>query len=115
MDDIWRDRARLLRVMAHPARLAILEALAGGSRCVKDINSLIPVSQPHLSQHMTALREAQLIAFHTDGPLRCYYVLRPVLVRGLIRLLRGDHEVRYRDRVAVQREAKRASSATREE
>ena len=52
----WDDRARLLRVMAHPVRLMILRALCERPQCVKDINSLVPIVQPHLSQHMAALR-----------------------------------------------------------
>jgi ArsR family transcriptional regulator len=71
---------------------------------VKDLNSLVPVPQPHLSQHMAVLRRVKLVDNHAEGRLRCYYVLRPGLVEGLIRLLREEHPIRYRDRVAVQRE-----------
>jgi ArsR family transcriptional regulator len=112
VDDFWVERAGLLRVIAHPARLAILEALAKRSRCVKDINSLVPLPQPYLSQHMAALRKAELVASHSDGPLRCYYVLRPSLVRGLIQVLRKTHQVRHRNQRTVQREARRGPSRT---
>ena len=51
----YTEQAQLLRVMAHPVRLRVLEALAGRSQCVKDLNSLVPIVQPHLS----VLREAR--------------------------------------------------------
>ena len=108
---IWDDRAKLLRAMSHPVRLLILEALCEGPRCVLDINTLVDISQPHLSQHIGALRKADLVACHTNGPLRCYYVVRPSLIRKLIPLLRQDHPIRERKRENVVREAKRARDA----
>ena len=106
----WDQPARVLKVMSHPVRLLILDALAETSLCVKSLNALVPIPQPHLSQHMAALRKAHLVASHKDGALRCYYVLRPTLVRGLILLLRKDHPVKVRDRAAVRQEARRNAS-----
>ncbi|NMC19594.1 MAG: winged helix-turn-helix transcriptional regulator [Thermogutta sp.] len=103
----WEERARLLRTIAQPIRLMILESLCEGPQCVADINALIAIPQPHLSQHIAALREAKLIACHVNGSLRCYYILKPTLVRRLIRLLSAEHAERERDRAAVIREARR--------
>jgi ArsR family transcriptional regulator len=86
--------------------LIILESLSHGSKCVKDLNSLVPVAQPSFSQHMAALRKARLVDNYADGTLRCYYVLRPSLITGLIRILQAEHPVRHMKREAVQREAK---------
>jgi ArsR family transcriptional regulator len=86
----------------------ILEALSKGSRCVKDLNMLAPVSQPHLSQHMAALRRAKLVHCYSSGTFRCYYILRPELVQGLISLLSEQHPVQVRERRHVVEEALRA-------
>ena len=91
-----QEQSRLLRVIAHPVRLMILQALSGSSRCVKDLNGLVSVSQPDLSQHMAALRRANLVDYYSSGTLRCYYVLQPSLVRGLVRLLSQAHATRFR-------------------
>ena len=99
----WDNRA-----MSHPVRLLILESLCTGPRCVLDINTLVDISQPHLSQHIAALRKAELVACHTNGPLRCYYVIRPSLIKKLIPLLRQDHPIRERKRETVVREAQKA-------
>jgi len=103
----WDNRARLLRVMAHPTRLMILSALCERPHCVKDINLLVPIVQAHLSQHMAALRKAGLIDCHVCGPLRCYYVVRPTLVKKMLRLLSEDHPTRVRSRDAVVRASRR--------
>jgi ArsR family transcriptional regulator len=103
----WEERARLLRTIAHPVRLMILESLCEGPQCVTDINALIAIPQPHLSQHIAALREAKLIACHVNGSLRCYYILKPTLVKQLVRLVSSEHTERDRDRTTVIREAQR--------
>lgn len=92
----WTDRARLLGVMAHPVRLAILEILCEKPRCVKHINALVPLAQSHLSQHLGALRKVNLVASLACGALRCYYVLQPTLVKRLIWLLRQEHPLERR-------------------
>lgn len=96
-ESFWTERARLLSVMAHPTRLAILEILCDQPRCVKHINALVPLAQSHLSQHLAALRKANLVASLACGALRCYYILRPSLVKDLIRTLSGEHPLQYRD------------------
>ena len=95
--DRWANEARLLAVLAHPMRLAILEILCRKPCCVKHINALLPLAQSHLSQHLRALREARLVASLACGPLRCYYVLQPTLAEGLIALFRQKHAIRRRD------------------
>ncbi len=115
LDDFWQQRAKLLRVMAHPVRLAILEALCERPHCVKHINSLIAIPQPHLSQHIAALRKVELVASHVCGPVRCYYILQPTLVKKLIGLLRQEHATRERKCEAVVREARRGWEAMEED
>lgn len=102
----WEERARLMRLMSHPVRLLILETLSKGSRCVKDLNSMVEIEQPNFSQHMAVLRNANLVGCKKSGSLRCYYVLRPSLVRQLIQILSAEHEVQVRSRDSVVREAK---------
>jgi len=109
----WEERARLLRTMAHPVRLTILESLCEGPQCVADINALIAIPQPHLSQHIAALRKARLIACHVNGSLRCYYILKPTLVKQLVRLVSTEHAERQRDRRTVIQEAQRRRESRR--
>ncbi|MFC1782396.1 ArsR/SmtB family transcription factor [Planctomycetota bacterium] len=102
-----KAQAELLRVIAHPVRLMILEALSDGPQCVKDLNELVNIVQPMLSQHMATLRRTKLIASHSRGSLRCYYLLRPKLVKNLIRLLQQEHTPQVRDRSFILRELNR--------
>lgn len=88
---VWDPSALLLRTVSHPVRLGVLDVLRGGPKSVADINSVVDVVQPNLSQHLAVLREAGLVASHADGPRRLYYLLRPSLVDALLGLLVEDH------------------------
>ena len=71
------ERAELLKAFAHPTRLQILAELAKGTRCVTDMEDILPVTQVNISQHLTVLRNARLVDFAQDGGTRCYYLSRP--------------------------------------
>ncbi|WP_371345491.1 ArsR/SmtB family transcription factor [Ancylobacter sp. IITR112] len=62
-----------LRALAHPARLAILRALAQTGRCqCGEIVRGLTLAQSTVSQHLKVLKEAGLITGTIDGPRSCY-------------------------------------------
>jgi len=95
---------RLLRIMAHPTRLMILEELTNGARCVSRIQELLEVRQANMSQHLAVLRENCLVSSHKDGVSRCYYLTKPKLVEALFDFLARD----YPEAKISRREALRA-------
>ncbi len=102
-----RAKAALFRVLGHPVRLSILLELAAGPKCVTDIQELLGVQQANVSQHLTALRHEQLVDFHEDGKLRCYYIARPETVRLVLRLVRDESPVVSKSKEAVRRASRR--------
>lgn len=92
-----------LRALAHPTRLAILEELSQGPKCVTDLEDLLPVRQANLSQHLALLRHTQLVDFAQDGQTRCYYLARPKLVGDLLSLVGRSEPVvtRTADEIAA--------------
>lgn len=65
--------ARCLRALAHPARLAIVRALARDERChCGQIVQGLTLAQSTVSQHLKVLKEAGLIAGTIEGPRSCY-------------------------------------------
>jgi len=75
-----REQAELLRQLGHPTRLAILQELMKGGKCVTDIRDLLEVPQANVSQHLMVLRQQRIVDFSEDGKLRCYYLKRPALL-----------------------------------
>ncbi len=69
------DIAALLKALAHPARVAILEHLLRTNSCVcGDIVAEIPLAQSTVSQHLKELKRAGLIKGKIEGPAVCYCI-----------------------------------------
>jgi ArsR family transcriptional regulator len=84
------QRIELLRVIAHPVRIKILEELVKGVKCVSDLTEFLEVSQPNISQHLALLRNHGVIDYYIDGRLKCYFLVDPI-IPGLLELLRKDY------------------------
>ena len=77
------DQARvLLKALADPIRLGLVEALAGGERCVCELTDQLGLAQSKLSFHLKVLKEAGLIAARQQGRW-IYYQLRPEAISDL--------------------------------
>lgn len=92
-DPVLAESAHLLRVLAHPIRLRILQELTTGTRCVTNICDLLGVAQPNVSQHLAMLKRNGLVRCDKRGVLRCYTLVNPHLVRGLLGLLAAEIDV----------------------
>jgi ArsR family transcriptional regulator len=84
------SRIETLKLIAHPTRIAILEELSKGVKCVSDLQEFLEVSQPNISQHLSALRHAGIIDYFIDGRLRCYFLKNP-FVLDLLELFKKDY------------------------
>ena len=73
------SRIEVLKLAAHPVRIAILEELSKGVKCVSDFQDFLEISQSNISQHLSALRHAGIINFYVDGRLRCYFLKDPFI------------------------------------
>ncbi len=91
MTDISMRKIEMLRVIAHPVRLRILDELLKGVKCVSDFEDFLEISQPNISQHLSLLRKAELIDFYVDGRLKCYFLKDPV-VPPLLELLKKEYD-----------------------
>ncbi len=65
--DFYRQQANLLRLLAHPARLQILDLLRRDEECVCHLSAVLHRPQPYVSQQLGVLRTAGLIADEKDG------------------------------------------------
>ncbi len=68
-----QTNAELFKVLAHPARLAILKYLAGTRTCITgDFSDELPLSRTTVSQHLKELKDAGLIVGTIEGVKTCY-------------------------------------------
>lgn len=72
-------RIELLRMVAHPVRIQILDEPLKGVKCVGDLEEFLSISQPNVSQHLALLRRYGVIDYYMDGRLRCYFLRDPII------------------------------------
>ncbi len=84
------QKVEILKVLAHPIRIRILEELLKGVKCVSDFEDFLEIRQPNISQHLTLLRHFGVVDYYMDGRLRCYFLVNP-LIPELLELLRKDY------------------------
>lgn len=70
--DTYRAPAKVLKALAHPSRLRLLNALRDDEECVCHLTALLRQRQAYVSQQLMFLRRAGLIADRKEG-LRVYY------------------------------------------
>jgi DNA-binding transcriptional ArsR family regulator len=75
--------SRVFQALADPNRRAIFESLTRGEAAVKDLTARFGISQPAVSQHLAALREAGLVSGRKEGR-HVYYRVEPRGIRPLI-------------------------------
>jgi ArsR family transcriptional regulator len=64
-----QDKALLavFHALSDETRLSIVRRLAGGERCVCDLQDLLDAAQSRLSYHLRTLKDAGLITDRRDG------------------------------------------------
>jgi DNA-binding transcriptional ArsR family regulator len=70
---------KIFQALADPSRRAIFESLTRGELAVKDLTARFDISQPAVSQHLAALKDAGLVNGRREGR-RVFYRVEP---RGL--------------------------------
>ena len=76
----------LMKVLANPDRLMILCQLSQGEKRVGELEALLGIVQPTLSQQLTVLREQQLVSTRRDGK-NIYYMLSSLQAMAVIKTL----------------------------
>lgn len=88
----YKLQAKTAKALAHPTRIAILEMLRRGKRCVCDMEPELEASQANISQHLAALKDANLVVGQRDGMRIRYHATdeRVFQVLDLLAAIRHD-------------------------
>lgn len=82
------NAADLLKAMSNENRLMILCSLLENELTVGELNALVPLSQSALSQHLAALRRAELVATRRESQT-IYYRINSDAVLQIILVLKN--------------------------
>lgn len=71
----YEARARIIKAMAHPTRLFIVEKLSQGERCVCDLTEEVGDDISTISKHLSILKNAGIVTDKKRGT-QVFYSLR---------------------------------------
>ena len=65
--EIYERQARICKAFAHPGRLQILDVLGQGERGVSELQEALGISKTRMSQHVSILKSAGVLATRREG------------------------------------------------
>lgn len=71
----YESRAKIIKAMAHPSRLFIVDELSRGERCVCELTAMIEADISTVSKHLRLLKQAGIVADRKEG-LQVFYRLK---------------------------------------
>jgi len=71
----YEIRARIIKALAHPSRLLIVDVLSKGERCVCELRDIIGADMSTVSKHLSVLKDAGIVEDDKRG-LKVFYRLR---------------------------------------
>ena len=71
------NACRLMKVLSNPGRLMLLCQLSQGEKRVGELEEILSIVQPTLSQQLTVLREEELVTTRRDGKSIYYQIASP--------------------------------------
>jgi DNA-binding transcriptional ArsR family regulator len=71
----YEEKAKIIKALAHPSRLVMVDALVEGEKCVCELRELVGSDMSTVSKHLTLMKEAGLVDDRKLGQ-QVFYSLR---------------------------------------
>jgi len=99
MPELSQFTAEFFKVLAHPLRIRILDALRSGEIAVNDLSSRLKVEQSTLSQQLAILRKSNVVTGRKEGQNVYYSIQDQAILRVLdaARQVFNNHLIDIRD------------------
>ncbi|MFW5915548.1 MAG: ArsR/SmtB family transcription factor [Planctomycetota bacterium] len=96
---IYEERAAVMKALAHPSRLMMVDELSRGERCVCELTDLVGADISTVSKHLSILKKAGIVDCRKDGVQRIYRLKVPCVV-NIFSCIEAVHEERHRESTA---------------
>jgi len=101
----YEARAKILKAMAHPSRLLIIEELHKQERCVNELTERVGADMSTVSKHLSVLKNAGLVT--DEKRANCiYYTLRCSCILDFIGCVEDVLAVRAEDHKKIMKSCK---------
>jgi len=93
-------RARIMKALAHPTRLFIVDALSRKARCVNELAEMVGADMSTVSKHLSVLKNSGIVQYQKDG-LNVYYSLRSPCVLNFFKCVERVIETNVRENLSL--------------
>ena len=80
------DKVKILKGIAHPARISIVEMLADKELCACDIAEQFSLDRTTISKHLTLMRQLGILEDRRDGQ-NIYYKLKMTCILSILKCI----------------------------
>ena len=77
----FEARARIVKALAHPTRLFVVEELARGARCVAELTQMVGADMSTVSRHLAILKSAGVVQDEKRGAQALYRLRMPCVLK----------------------------------
>jgi len=74
---LFEIQAEVCKTLAQPKRLMLVHELRTGEKSVGQLSSILGISQPNVSQHLSILRKRGIVITRRDGATVYYRLSSP--------------------------------------
>lgn len=99
IEPLRRFKAEFFKALAHPLRIALIDALRDGERGVNDLALRLEVEPTTVSQQLAVLRSRTIVTSRKEGSYVLYSVRDPMIFALLddARTIFNNHLIEIRD------------------
>lgn len=91
-------RAKILKAMAHPTRLFIVDELSRGERCVCELTEMVGIDMSTMSKHLSLLKDAGIVRDEKRGS-QVYYKLHCSCVMNFFQCVENILKTRAKEQL----------------
>lgn len=77
----YKAKAQILKALAHPTRLFMVEELEQGERCVCELVAMVGADFSTISKHLSVLKQAGIVRDEKRGQQVFYHLQTPCVLR----------------------------------
>lgn len=82
-DDLYKAKARILKALAHPSRLVIVDELCKGEKCVCELQQAVGSDMSTVSRHLSVMKAAGIVSDRRVGNQVFYHFRLPCVLELL--------------------------------
>jgi DNA-binding transcriptional ArsR family regulator len=97
---LFEAQAAVIKAMAHPTRLFVVDQLSHGERCVCELTEMIGADVSTVSKHLSILKNAGIVKDDKRGT-QVFYTLEMPCVLNFFSCVRSVIETRAKDQMKL--------------